>query len=105
MKVIFRGNTQSVKLLGFEDADAATTTYLNAADVDARLIDSAGAEVAGSPASMAYVAGSDGDYSGSIASTVTLTLLGHYTLEVTAVEGPITALWEIPVRVERREET
>ena len=64
--------------------DCVADTYINNAVITATLYDSNDVVVPGAEdVSIAYVAGTDGDYAGEIPYTVTLTEDAYYTIVVT----------------------
>lgn len=72
------------------------TTYINNATVTAVLTDSDGQEVTGaSSIALEHVSGSDGEYVGQIAASVSLTKGAQYTATVTIVGGGFTLVRQI----------
>lgn len=80
--------TISLTGLSYETA-AGVVTYLNAATVTYSLKTAAEAAVSGGTGTLSYTAATNGNYQGSIESTVTSTLTAGtmYLLDVTVVEG------------------
>jgi len=69
------------------------TTYINNATVTAVLKDEDGTEVAS--ITLEYVSGSEGEYVGQIAASVSLTDGAQYTLTITIVGGGFTLTRQI----------
>lgn len=74
-------------------------SYLNAATVIYTLKTAKGATVTGGTGSLSYESSSDGNYSGTIQSTVTMLLKdgGSYFLDVVIVETPYDGRRRLPL--------
>lgn len=82
--------------------DELTGTVITDATVTARLLDVAGAEVAGEtwPLALAHISG--GVYRAIASSAVAVVAGVAYTLEVMAVKAGVTSVWQVPVPGEVR---
>lgn len=103
---LYVGNDTVLEVKGLKNE--VTGAFLNAATVTATLSDSAsGAEVSGQswPVTLAYVAGSDGDYRATLSYAMSLTANGRYTASITADAGAgLRAQWSVPCRAQTRQE-
>lgn len=83
---IYIGSDHTITLEGL----TGNGVYLNAATVTYALKTSAGTTVTNGTGSLTYTAASNGDYTGTIESTVTSTLTDGalYRLEITITESP-----------------
>ncbi len=98
-KIVYDQNDNLIKVNGLED-DAAAGTYLNAATVTATLQDPDGSDVTGATnITLNYIAASNGNYEGTIESTVTLTVGPGYLLVIDADEGGVVGHWELEAEV------
>lgn len=94
--VLFISSDMTWTLPGVKNA--VSGAFLNAGTCTYILKKSDGTTVTGGTGSLSYVSGSDGDYRGTIESTVT-TLLKNgdpYWLEVTFAEGGLDRFWRLP---------
>ena len=85
-ETIYRLSDNIIEVTGVKNV--ATGAYLNSANVDVTLVDaSSGAEVSGQtwPMALSYVAGSDGDYRGTITDAISIdegqTLIAKVTVD------------------------
>lgn len=103
---LYLGNDSGLTATGLRN-DAAGT-YLNAATVTCQPYNVAvsGTETAvGSPVALAYVAGSNGSYAGTLESSVIdggFAVGNRYRLAFTAVQSGVNAAWSIEGEVMRR---
>tara|TARA_R110000868_G_scaffold11362_2_gene55579 strand:+ start:394 stop:720 length:327 start_codon:yes stop_codon:yes gene_type:complete len=95
--VLWVANTNLVRVRKLQNQ--LTGVYINDATVTATLIDDAGVNVAGGswPQAMAYEAGTDGAYVASLPSALALTNGQAVILRVSAIQGSLTARWDIPM--------
>lgn len=90
MAVLWIGNDNLIRvtdLVAQSGGDEAVAVNVTTATVTAQIKDSAAAAV-GSPITLAYQAGTDGDYEGIAPDTLSLTAHANYTIEITADDGP-----------------
>jgi hypothetical protein len=98
-KIIYNENDNLIVIEGLRDT-STPGGYLNAATVTATLNDSTGAPISGATnISCNYVSGSNGDYEGTIQSTVSLVNEPGYTLVVDSDEGGAVGHWELEAEV------
>lgn len=91
------GNDQLINVIGAQDA--VTEFYLNAATVTARVTDLDGNDVAGQswPTPLAYLAGTDGNYQGTLEDGMVLTAGQSYLIKVTIDNGgDEIGYWQFP---------
>lgn len=98
MRLIWRGNTQYVLA---RINNTLTYEYFNAATVTANVKAPDGSSVTGN-VSMAYRAGSNGEYLASISSGLALTDGVTYTLHIDATQDGVVGHWEIPILARTR---
>ena len=96
---VYIGNDTLIQL--DEAHDEQTGAYLNAATVTFNLKTNAG-DIVVSDTAMAYVAGSNGKYQGTLQSGTALTANTKYTLEIALSEGGIVGLWHWTVYAKYR---
>jgi len=83
---IYVGSDNRIELTGLRDPD--DDSYVNDATVTALLKDSTDTStISGSSITLTYVTGSDGDYRGSIPSSVSLTAGTAYYARITATSS------------------
>jgi hypothetical protein len=105
-EVIYVSNDNLLKVNGLRNALAAAGVYLETATVTVTLVDEQGAAVSGEtwPLSLAFVAGSDGNYRATLKDTLSITADKKYKAKITADGGVgLRAYWEIPVLTKIRE--
>lgn len=105
MSLIYVGSDFRVTWTGATGTTAAgVTTPLNAATITYTLADSTGETVSGGTGTLAYLAGSSGDYAAVIEDAVTslLTPGSTYTLDLVLVEGEFDDARRLTLRAARR---
>lgn len=105
MDVLYIDNDHFPRLKDFYNRD--TQAFDQGATVTVRITDMADVDVDvnGAPAwpiTMAYVAGTDAEYTGVIDKLVALVVDTQYKVKITAVSGSYNAFWDIPVIAKRR---
>lgn len=95
-KKIYAGNDHKLTVDRLRDTDGQ---YINAAIVEAKVIDSDGNGVEGQtwPLSLSYVEGSDGKYEGILDDAMELQSGKNYTLVINTVDGDSVGHWELEV--------
>ena len=68
--LLYIGEDHTLRWDGASKTVAGVTTYLNSATVTYAITDAAGTAVSGGTGTLSYVAASDGDYEGTIESSV-----------------------------------
>lgn len=93
---IYIGSDHTVALTGM----AVGATYLNAATVSYALTEADGDAVSGGTGTLSYVAASNGNYTGTIESTVAdlLTENALYNLTITFAESPYNRKFRLRLR-------
>ena len=101
---IFLLNDNLIEVLRLQDE--GNDTYLNDAIVTVTLKNSAGQNIAGEtwPLALSYVAGSSGDYRGTLKSTLTLPTAGQSVVAEVSADGGSgkKGFWKISVGVKER---
>lgn len=93
MERIYLDNDHAVHLTGLADGDGAAVT---SATVEARVMDSSGADVSGVTWPVALTHTGSGNYSGTIDKAIVLQEGAIYYLDVTATASGMDANWRIP---------
>lgn len=99
---LFSGNSTRIELRGLGAFSAVDTiTWVNDAVVNVTMVDADAVELSGEswPVALAYEAGSNGNYSALIASTLGVSPGDIVAAKVTATSSGETGYWEIPVEV------
>lgn len=102
--ILYVGNDTILEVKGLKNE--VTGGFLNAATVTAVLVDNEGDEVAGYswPATLAYVAGSDGIYRATLPYSMSLSGGARYSAQITANGGSgLRASWSIPCLARARD--
>jgi len=111
--VAYVSNSNRLELRGLRDH---MESYVNDATVEATCVDSIGDEITGEtwPKSMPYVSGglldeygntiTYGCYAAVLAADIGISAGETITAKITATSGSVTAYWELPVKVETRDE-
>lgn len=90
----------TIELDGLRNA-RTPTSFINSGTVTLNLYDADGIAVTGATSlTMTYTTSSDGDWYGTIPSTVTLTENAKYTAKITATDGTYTVNIYIKMRAE-----
>ena len=92
-QTVYIRNDNLLRLVGLQNIDGES--YQNAATVTVTIKDRAGVLLTGQdqPISLAYVADSNGEYSGLLYKELEWELNEPYIAEVKAVSGGLTAIW------------
>ena len=102
---LYAGNSTRIELEGLGVYSAIDTyAYANSATVTATLVDSDGDALSGVtwPLTLAYEADSDGNYSGVVAETLSVSAGDSIVAQITATDSGEVGYWEVPVVVEAR---
>jgi hypothetical protein len=101
--ILFLGNTMVLQVDELQDVDG---NFVNNATVTATLLDSTGAQVSGQswPLTLAYVAASNGRYTGNLAYGLVLTRAAYYELDITVTTASYYAAWRKTVQADARVE-
>lgn len=98
---LYKVNDQVVEVTGLKNN--VTGAFLNAATVTATLKDKNGNAVTGlSSLTLAFLAGTNGNYRGQVEQTFDPAPGRGYVLHIDSDEGGVVGHWEIPVIVEVR---
>jgi|LWDU01.1.fsa_nt_gi hypothetical protein len=102
MTTLYIENDSTVSVTNLKNT--TTSAFVNNATVTFTLKDTAGTTVTGQtfPATMTYVAGSDGDYLVTLQQSLSLVENTGYVGVVTAVSGTLDAKWTINFTAEKR---
>lgn len=103
MEVIYYQNDNIVRLNSLYDN--LTSSYVNDATVQLlRIVDSDGAALTGQnwPVSMAYVAGSDGNYAGAVSNGLSVSPKKKYKAVIDVTAGTTKAKFEPTLLCKRR---
>lgn len=98
---LYQDNTQEVQIFGLRDAD--TQVFLNAASIEATLLDEDRNEVSGLVGiQLVYVPGSNGNYSGVVGADFEPPVGSNYTLVIDGDQGASHLHMEITTSVKVR---
>ena len=103
VEVLYIENDNLLELDGLQNA--ATDAYVNGATVTVTLRDQEGTAVTGQtwPATMYYVANSNGKYRATLEDVLSLTSRKRYTAEIDADGGAgLKGHWEFPLKALKR---
>lgn len=99
--IITQGNTQDIKVYNLQDIDSGQ--FWNAATAQATLMDEYGNVVPSiDNVTLNYVAGSNGNYSGSVTTDFSMPIGGGYTLIIDATQNGARFHLELPAQVVAR---
>lgn len=100
---LLSGNDTAIRVRNLREATSRSA--LNNQTLSGQVLDAAGAAL-GSPVSfsLAYVAGSSGDYEGYVPASAALTVGTAYLVRLSVSAGPgLTGQWDLPATAVRRE--
>jgi hypothetical protein len=103
MKEIYLNNDNLLSVAGLKNASSGS--FMNDATVTATLKDSASAVVTGQtfPLTLAYMAGTDGNYQATLQDTLNITENTIYTAEITATSSSgLVAKWNMELKATKR---